>query len=276
MTSATRPTGVTPAMVAKHMPRRSTLVRKRDDDDIPQPSSPSKRSKVSFDSDVEVRIVEEWEKSPAVIQDSVRRAIHKHATGDSASYERVKFIYAPTKGDQDIATPTTIRNYTAALLSNVSLLDKKCADLVHAVLDSDWLGRSADYVQLFTQFLANLVSAQGLFLPNVLRMLADNLTSSKLSSSCDRDVGGLIKEHKLRHGIATRTTVPISHARKSTRVPTKLYSISFKSSPRPAAFFFRYSPRSSLIRATQGALISCMSIICSTSLDTPQFSKRIS
>ncbi|KAL8742543.1 MAG: hypothetical protein Q9184_008240, partial [Pyrenodesmia sp. 2 TL-2023] len=172
------PTGLTPALVTKHLPRRSTLVRKRDGDEIPQPSSPSKRSKVSFDSDVEVRIVEEWEKSPAVIQDSVRRAIQKHVAGDGASYERIKLIYAPTKGDQDMATPTTVKNYTVALLSNVSLLDKKCADLVHAVLDSDWLGRSADYVQLFTQFLANLVSAQGLFLPNVLRMLADNLTST--------------------------------------------------------------------------------------------------
>lgn len=176
MTSATRLVGLTPALVAKHMPRRSTLVRKRDDD---QPSSPSKRPKVSFDSDVEVRILEPWEKSPAVIQDSVRRAIQKHEAGDSESYERVKMFYAPTKSDQDAATATTLKNYTAALLSNVSLLDKKCADLVHTVLDSDWLARSTDYVQLFTQFLANLVSAQGLFLPDVLRMLADNLTSSR-------------------------------------------------------------------------------------------------
>ncbi len=182
MTSATRLVGLTPALVAKQMPRRSTLVRKRDNDDIPQPSSPSKRSKVSFDSDVEVCIVEPWEKSPAVIQDSVRRAIQKHEAGDSENYERVKIIYAPTKSDQDPATATTLKNYTAALLSHVSLLDKRCADLVHAVLDSDWLARSADYVQLFTQFLANLVSAQGLFLPDVLRMLADNLTSSRTAS----------------------------------------------------------------------------------------------
>lgn len=192
MTSATRPVGLTPAIVTKHMPGRPTLVRKREDDDITQPSSPSKRSKVSFDSDVEVRIVEEWEKSPAVIQESVRRAIQKHAVGDSASYDRVKAIYVPTKDDQDVATPTTVTNYTAALLCNVSLLDGKCANLVHAVLDSDWVERSADYVQLFTQFLANLVSAQGLFLPNVLRMLADNLTSSTLFFCCGSDPHPLI------------------------------------------------------------------------------------
>ncbi|KAL8718212.1 MAG: hypothetical protein Q9225_004620 [Loekoesia sp. 1 TL-2023] len=190
MTSATRPVGPTPALVTKHLPRRSTLVRKREEDDSLEPSSPSKRSRVTFDSDVEVQVVEEWEKSPAVIHDSVRRAIQKHATGDSAGYERVKAIFTPAKDDQEQASPTTVKNHTAALLSNVSMLNKSCTDLVNAVLDSNWLERSGKYVLLFTQFLANLVSAQGFFLPDVLRMLADNLTAAPpLQSKTDAPPG---------------------------------------------------------------------------------------
>ncbi|KAL9029553.1 MAG: hypothetical protein Q9196_002217 [Gyalolechia fulgens] len=183
MTSAVRPVGPTPALLAKHTPRRSALVRKREEADTLEPSSPSKRSKVSFDSNVEVQVVEEWGKSPAVVQESVRRAIQKHAVGDSTSYERIKAVFVPAKVDQDEASPTAVENHTAALLNNVSMLNKFCADLVNTVLDSNWLERSEDYVQLFTQFLANLVSAQGVHLPNVLRMLADNLAANPPSKN---------------------------------------------------------------------------------------------
>lgn len=191
MTSAITPIGPTPALLAKHTPRRSTLVRKREDDGILEPSSPTKRSKVTFDSDVEVQVVEEWGKSPAVVQETVRRAIQKHTVGESASYERVKAVFVPAKADQDEASPSAVKNYTAALLSNVSMLDKFCADLVNTVLESNWLERSEDYVQLFTQFLANLVSAQGVHLPNVLRMLADNLTASLPSQSKSSEIPGI-------------------------------------------------------------------------------------
>ncbi|KAL8703456.1 MAG: hypothetical protein Q9201_003361 [Fulgogasparrea decipioides] len=189
MTTAITPVGLTPAPVTRKLPPTSTLVRKREDDEIPDPSSPSKRHRVTFDSDVEVRIVEKWEKSPAVIQESVRRALQNRATGDSTGYDKVKAIYAPGKDKQDEASPTTVKNHTAALLSNVSMLNKSCADLVHAVLGSDWLGRSEDYVHLFVQLLANLVSAQGLFLPEVLRMLVENITACTAHSY--RNIGTL-------------------------------------------------------------------------------------
>ncbi|KAL9604830.1 MAG: hypothetical protein Q9219_000278 [cf. Caloplaca sp. 3 TL-2023] len=187
MTSATGPTGPTPTLLTETMPRRPTLVRKREEDEIQVPSSPSKRAKVTFEPAVEVRVVEEWEKSPAVIRESVRRAIKKHATGDNAGYEQIKAIFVPAKDDQDEASPTTVKNYTAALLSTVTLLDKTCTDLISLVLDSNWLERSEDYFQLFTQFLANLVSTQGSHLSNVLRMLAENLTATPPSQN-KRDV----------------------------------------------------------------------------------------
>ncbi|KAL8815357.1 MAG: hypothetical protein Q9223_005504 [Gallowayella weberi] len=177
------PVGVAPASATIHRPRKSTLVRKREDHDMLVPSSPPKRPKVSFDSDVEVQVLEEWEKSPAVVQEGVRRALLKHATGDNTSYDQIKTIYAPVKDGGDEPSPATVRNYTAALLSNVSMLNKSCADLVQVALSSDWLGRSEEYVHLFTQFLANLVSAQALYLPDVLRMLVENITAAPPSQN---------------------------------------------------------------------------------------------
>ncbi|KAL8922171.1 MAG: hypothetical protein Q9172_003673 [Xanthocarpia lactea] len=181
MTTATLPAGIPPTANTKYQPRKSTLARKREDDDLPEPSSPSKRSKVSFDSDVEVRLVEEWEKTPTVIQEGVRRALLKRATGDSTGYERVKAVYTPVKDGQEEPGPATVKSHTFALLNNVSMLNRGCADLVHAALSSDWLGRSEEYVHLFTQFLANLVSAQSLYLTDVLRMLAENITAAPQS-----------------------------------------------------------------------------------------------
>ncbi|KAL8670771.1 MAG: hypothetical protein Q9168_004713 [Polycauliona sp. 1 TL-2023] len=187
MTIASMPVG-TPLNATKLPPRKSTLSRKREDDDYLLPSSPSKRSKVSFDSDVEVRLVEEWEKSPTVIQESVRRALLKRAAGDSTGYEHVKAIYMPVEASTEETSPATLRNYTFALLNNVSLLNKDCSNLVHAMLGSDWLGRSEEYVHLFTQFLANLVSAQTLYLPDVLRMLVENITAAPPSQTQSEDV----------------------------------------------------------------------------------------
>ncbi|KAL8845642.1 MAG: hypothetical protein Q9198_011385, partial [Flavoplaca austrocitrina] len=88
MATAPMPLGNSPTANTKVPPRKSTLSRKREGDDLLLPSSPSKRYKVSFDSDVEVRLVEEWEKTPTVIQEGVRRALLKRASGDSTSYEQ--------------------------------------------------------------------------------------------------------------------------------------------------------------------------------------------
>ncbi|KAL8980317.1 MAG: hypothetical protein Q9205_004566 [Flavoplaca limonia] len=183
MATASMPLGNSPTANTKVPPRKSTLSRKREDDDLLLPSSPGKRSKVSFDSDVEVRLVEEWEKTPTVIQEGVRRALLKRASGDNTSYEQVKAIYTPVRANQEETSPATLRNYTFALLNNVSMLNKDCNDLVHAVLGSDWLSRPEGYVYLFTQFLANLISAQTLYLPDVLRMLVENITAAPPSRS---------------------------------------------------------------------------------------------
>ena len=166
----------------KPLLRRPTLVRKRDDDDGEIPSSPSKKSKVTFDSDVEVRLVEDWERNPQLIHDEVRRAFAKKAAGNSSGYDKIKEIYSPKEDKEDLLTLRTLSGYTSALLGNVSALTKSNSDLVHIILKSQWLGLSEDYVSLFVRLLANLVSTHGTYLGETLRMLVENLTATPPSN----------------------------------------------------------------------------------------------
>ncbi|MCJ1391177.1 hypothetical protein MMC18_004039 [Xylographa bjoerkii] len=163
--------------------RRPTLVRKRDDTDSSvdiarTPSSPSKRLKVSFDNEVEVKVMDDWEKAPAIRREEVRRALERHAQGDDSAYDRVKEIYTTKPTAEDAPSSTTLRSYTAALLSSVSGLNRSCSGLVYAVLQSAWINRDEDYVALFLRLLGNLVSAQGVYLGDVLRMLVGYLVNA--------------------------------------------------------------------------------------------------
>lgn len=178
MSTLSRVAKPAPAPVIEPLLRRPNLVRKRNDIEGDTPSSPEKRPKVSFDPNVEVRVMSDWENPPQFIQEEVRRALEQHAQGDdSAYYHQVIEIYAAKSNDEDNPSITTIRNYTQALLGNVSSLDRSCAGLVHAVLESQWLGRQEEYFTLYVRFLANLVSAQRVFLLDVLRMLVGNLAA---------------------------------------------------------------------------------------------------
>ena len=164
------------AATPKSLLRRSTLVRKRENNDEATPSSHRKKAKVTFDSDVEVRVVSDWEKASHLIQEEVSRAFAKRALGDNSGYDKLKDVYSK-KSSEEKPTPTAIKNYTFALLANVSRLNNSNADLVHAVLSSEWLGQTEDYVAIFVRLLATLSSAQGVFLGDVVRMLVNNLTA---------------------------------------------------------------------------------------------------
>ena len=179
MSPMPRSAGSVPTAATKPLPRRPTLSRKREDSDDVYSSSPAKRNKVAFDSDVEVRVMGDWEKAPELVQEEVRRALEKHAMGDDFGYNHVKSIYIAKEDPKDEPSPTTMKNYTKALVGSASSLNKSCSDLVYAVLGSQWLGRDGDYVDLYVRFLAHLVIAHGEFLADVLRMLVENLTAGK-------------------------------------------------------------------------------------------------
>ncbi|KAG8527015.1 uncharacterized protein KY384_008444 [Bacidia gigantensis] len=170
---------------SQDLPRRSSLVRRRDDDDDTIPSSPSKRPRVTWDSDVEVRTVGENEKAPELILEEVRIAFRDKASGDWSRYERLKAVYNDTQDNDTQPTPTTLRNYTIALLANVSSLNKTTTDLVRKVISSEWLGRESEYVVLFMRLLGSLNTAQPIFLESSLNMLVENLTAQP---ACNREL----------------------------------------------------------------------------------------
>lgn len=189
MTSATPTTAIRPsvpvplpAIAAKTLlHRRSTLVRKRSDDDNMEfgdsvPPSPGKRPKVKFDSDVEVRTVgDEWEKDPAVVREEVRRAVQRHSAGESELYDRIKAIFSADPRKEGSPSGRAVKMHLLGLLANVSLLNKACAGLVFAALDSDWIIKDEAFVTVFIKFLGNLAAAQSAFLNDVLRMLVKHL-----------------------------------------------------------------------------------------------------
>jgi RNA polymerase I-specific transcription initiation factor RRN3 len=186
MTTLAMPHGLPSAVPTKLLPGRPTLIRKRINPEEASSPSLAKKLKVSFSSNVEIRVVGEWEKTPELIQEEVGQALEKHARGDDSSYLDIKAIYSAEKHTKDVPSTTALRNYTAALLSNVSSLNKSCSELVYAVLNSPWLGRSEEYVNLYIRFLANLVSAHGVYLADTLRMLVENLTTGESSSAKTR------------------------------------------------------------------------------------------
>lgn len=164
-------------------PRRSTLVRRREEDDDSIPSSPSKRSKVSFDSDVEVRMFGENELPPELVQEEVASAFQRRAVGDNSGYEKIKDVFTADTEENNNSGPETLRCYSAALLRHIPSLDRSARDLVQAIVRSEWLGRADDYVSLFSKLIANIVTAHASFAENVLSMLVDNLKSSPPSNT---------------------------------------------------------------------------------------------
>ncbi|KAJ5825012.1 Armadillo-like helical [Penicillium robsamsonii] len=156
-------------------------------DDATEDLPPTKkRARVQFDQDVTIHDAGSSEKSLAVIREEVRGAIHRHVTmSESEGYDRIKgiFLADPKKqGDDSLLayespTHTSLRNHLLGLISHVASLDRSCSGLVHAIINSEWLGRDESYVNLYTRFLGNLAAAQGTFLGPVLKMLATNLGS---------------------------------------------------------------------------------------------------
>jgi RNA polymerase I-specific transcription initiation factor RRN3 len=122
-------------------------------------------------------------KSVGVVREEVRRAIHRHVNaGDSEAYDRVKEIFTvdPKKADDamysyDLPAHTTLRHHLLGLLSHVASLDRDCSGLVHAIINSEWLGRDESYVKLYVRFLGNLAAAQGTYLSVIFKMLVTTL-----------------------------------------------------------------------------------------------------
>ena len=150
------------------------MALKRSNEGLLVPKSPSKKTKVQ--NQYPMQNYQPSPQAPLFVQDEVRHAIKKHLCGDNVEYERLKAFFEPGRSVEDVSNNVLVEQYTQALLSNISLLQNSCSDLVQSIIHSDWALRSDQYVSLYMQFLANLVSIKGTFLVDILRMLADHFT----------------------------------------------------------------------------------------------------
>ena len=174
------PVGSVVTTVPKTLTRRPTLVRKRDEDsdDEKSPPSPGKKSRVSFNQAVDVHTI--GETASYLIQEEVRLAFDKRGWSDDSDYDRIRELYNSKKDLGEEVSSNTLKSYTAALLNNIVRLNRTSSDLVHSVINSQWLGRQEDYVTLFTKLLGGIVVQHGMYLGEVVRMLVENLTSGEI------------------------------------------------------------------------------------------------
>lgn len=149
-------------------------------------SSPSKRSRVTFDSDVEiVSADDEEELDPLVVKEQVRRALERHRFREDESYERIKNLFSTPPEKPNAPSTKSLKIHLQAVLANVTALTKDCNGLVNAILFSEWIGREESYYALFVRFLNNLAAAQRGYQHKIMSVLVDLLGPQKT-----RRIGG--------------------------------------------------------------------------------------
>jgi RNA polymerase I-specific transcription initiation factor RRN3 len=172
---------------SKPLLRRATLsgtIRKAEDaeldsDFLSAPPSPSKRARVSFNPNVEEKVVEPYQvkgRSLESVRLEVRSSIEAHLKGDSEGYDVIKEVFSPHREDDEDEDSegdkrVDMKTYLLALTSYASLLNKGCSGLVKAILACEWMGRDESFVKAYVHFLGSLTSAHGAYVGMVLGML---------------------------------------------------------------------------------------------------------
>ncbi len=145
------------------------------------PSSPSKRLKVTFNPDVDVRVVEDWnEKGIELVREEVRRGISGHVSeGNSTGYDQLRQLFSTNPSVADALSSRLLRKYVVALTGSIRWLNKQCSGLVRAVVGCEWLRRDAEFIAVYLRFLGALVSAYPGYIYEVLFMLICKFTERK-------------------------------------------------------------------------------------------------
>lgn len=189
------------------------------------PSSPSKRSRVTFDSDVEIVSADDEEDlDPLVVKEQVRRAIERHRFREDDTYERIKSLFTTSPEKANAPSSKALKIHLQAVLANVTSLNKDCSGLVNAILYSEWVGRDESYYALFVRFLNNLAAAQRGYQHKIMSVLVDLLGPQKT-----RRIEGSkrIREPKIHRRVLQAiqhitTNVPSSPAALADRVSSRL------------------------------------------------------
>ncbi|KAH8675399.1 RNA polymerase I-specific transcription initiation factor RRN3 [Xylariales sp. PMI_506] len=201
-TQSPRLTAKPSSLTLKPILKPSSVLGKRSlpDDDSPLPDGSSmdgsqnsrKRQKVEFDMNLEIHEV--GARSVEEVKKEIKEALDAHARGDDEEYDILKetlsgkqrFHDDDEAEDEDPTLPEKRRQelkvYMVALASFVPYLGRSTNGLIKSVLQCQWLGRDEQFVKVYTQFLAALVSAQGSYLGQVLSTLVDSFVDSKPSA----------------------------------------------------------------------------------------------
>lgn len=170
-----------------------------DDDSLPSDGtidgsqSPRKRQRVEFNMNLEIH--ELGTRSVEEVKKEIQEALDGHARGDDEEYDILKETlsgkqryYDDDEEDEepDPSLPEKRRQelkaYMVALASFVPHLGRSANGLIKEVLKCQWLGRDEQFVRVYTQFLAALVSAQGSYLEQVLLSLVDKFVDTRPSA----------------------------------------------------------------------------------------------
>ncbi|KAF2771959.1 RRN3-domain-containing protein [Teratosphaeria nubilosa] len=173
--------------------KRPTLGMKRDSsyldtDDEHSLSSTTKRLKVEFDPNVEIRILDDWnEKSLELVKEEVRVGVEKHlASGDKrddTEYIKLLQLLGQEVGSGEAPSGRLLKKYLLAVEAKVSSLGD-CGKLVSAVLELSWLGRDDVFAQLYVRFLTTLATAHTKFVPSITQKLVSHF--ARLPASLGR------------------------------------------------------------------------------------------
>lgn len=236
-------------------PPKSSLKRKASDadnvDDGP-PSSPVKRSKVSFDTSInKIHNLDDYNnKSLPLVREEVRRAVERHRTGDSGAYDSLKELLTTDSFSDEALSSDLLHKHVLAFTSLAPALGKGCSGLVNAILNCAWLGRSESFLESYHRLLTSLISAQSGYAAPVLQYLVGQFTTLRSSA------GRLPNESRvLRSELLRRVHGAIRHVLNS--IPTAmgvLQTVLIKSFPYPTdnlRFHIRYV--SSLLRVADYA-----------------------
>ncbi|WPH01041.1 RNA polymerase I-specific transcription initiation factor RRN3 [Acrodontium crateriforme] len=194
MVSLASPAGaMMPPPLPTPLSRRPPYALKRDSsylgsDDSNAPPSPTKRLKVAFSPNVDVRIVDDWnEKSFDLVKEEVRIAIDRHrAAGDEhddTPYAKLLQFLGQDARSDEAPTAKLLMKYLVALDARVSSL-AQCSKVIAAVLDLSWLGRDENFVRIYLKLLCSIATAHARYLPSILDSLVSHLAS--LSPSLGR------------------------------------------------------------------------------------------
>ncbi|KAI1265990.1 RNA polymerase I-specific transcription initiation factor RRN3 [Xylariaceae sp. FL1019] len=167
--------------------------------------SPRKRLRVEFDLN-NIEVHEIGIRSVEDVKKEVKKALDQRDRGDNEDYDVLKhtLLGRPPSDDDyddidyDPAAPLRQRQelkvYLLALTTFAPRLGRSSDGLVRNVLQCQWLGRDDQFVKIYVQFLAVLVSAQGARLTQVLAMLVDNFTHSRPSDWAAQGYAGVSRE----------------------------------------------------------------------------------